>query len=115
MMHIAMFDAINGIEREYDPYYRVRLQPGLGGSAKAAAAKAAHDVLVALNPSAAPVYDAALAADLGARPSGFVRRGTRIGAYVAKEILASRLTRPCGGNDARNSPRSRSRGSAREQ
>ena len=36
MMHIAMFDAINGIEREFDPY-RVRLRPGLGGSTKAAA------------------------------------------------------------------------------
>jgi hypothetical protein len=30
MMHIAMFDAINAIEREFEPY-RVRLRPGLGG------------------------------------------------------------------------------------
>ena len=60
------------------------------GSAQAAAAQAAHDVLVALNPSAAAAYDAALAADLGERPSGFVRRGAEIGAHVAKEILAWR-------------------------
>jgi hypothetical protein len=89
MTHIAMFDAINALEREFEPY-RVRLRPGLWGSTDAAAAQAAHDVLVALNPSAASAYDEALAADLGDRPSGFVRRGAEIGAYVAKEILAWR-------------------------
>ena len=89
MVHIAMFDAINGIEREFEPY-QVRLRPGLGGSTKAAAAQAAHDVLVALNPVAAPAYDEALAADLGDRPNGSVRRGAEIGAHVAREILAWR-------------------------
>ena len=89
MMHIAMFDAINAIERDFEPY-RVRLRPGLGGSTKAAAAQAAHDVLVALNPTAVPAYDEALAADLGDDPSGFVRRGAEIGAHIAKEILAWR-------------------------
>ena len=86
MTHIAMFDAVNAIERDFEPY-RVRLRPGLTGSTTAAAAQAAHDVLVALNPSSAPAYDAALAADLGHRPSTFVRRGAEIGARVAKEIL----------------------------
>jgi len=86
MTHIAMFDAVNAIERDFEPY-RVRLRPGLTGSTTAAAAQAAHDVLVALNPSSAPAYDAALAADLGHRPSVFVRRGAEIGARVAKEIL----------------------------
>jgi hypothetical protein len=89
MTHIAMFDAINAIERDFEPY-RVRLRPGFGGSTKAAAAQAAHDVLVALNPSAAAVYDAALTDDLGKHPSGFVRHGADIGARVAKEILAWR-------------------------
>ena len=89
MTHIAMFDAINAIERDFEPY-RVRLRPGLWGSSKAAAAQAAHDVLVALNPSATPGYDEALSADLGDRPSDFVRRGAEIGAHVAREILAWR-------------------------
>ena len=89
MTHIAMFDAINAIERDFEPY-RVRVRPGPGGSSTAAAAQAAHDVLVALNPSAAPAYDEALLADLGDRPSGFVRRGAEIGALVAKEVLAWR-------------------------
>ena len=89
MMHIAMFDAINAIERDFEPY-RVRLRPGLGGSTKAAAAQAAHDVLVVLNQSAAQAYDEGLAADLGDHPSDFVRRGAEIGAHIAKEILAWR-------------------------
>ena len=86
MTHIAMFDAITTIDRDFEPY-RVRWRPGWAGSANAAAAQAAHDVLVALNPSAATAYHEALAADLGDRPSGFVRRGAEIGAHVAREIL----------------------------
>ena len=89
MVHIAMFDAINTIDREFEPY-RVRLRGWRGGSPSAAAAQAAHDVLVALNPSAAAAYDEALAAHLGQGPSGFVRRGAEIGAAVAREILAWR-------------------------
>ena len=88
MMHIAMFDAVNTIEREFEPY-RVRRR-GAGGSAEAAAAQAAHDVLVALNPSAAAAYDAALVQQLGMRPSGFLRRGAAVGAIVAGDILAWR-------------------------
>jgi hypothetical protein len=89
MTHIAMFDAINTIDREFEPY-RVRLRHWGGGSPEAAAAQAAHDVLVVINPAATATYDAALARQLGADPSGFVRRGAAIGARVAKEILAWR-------------------------
>ncbi len=89
MMHIAMFDAVNAIERTFEPY-RVRLQRGTGGSPEAAAAQAAHDVLVALNPAATATYDAALAQDLGRRPSQFVRRDARLGAHVATAVLAWR-------------------------
>ncbi len=86
MTHIAMFDAINAIERDYESF-RVRPRASDGGSPEAAAAQAAHDVLVALNPSAAATYDALLAGQLGTRPSGFVRRGAAVGARVAREIL----------------------------
>ena len=89
MMHIAMFDAINAIERDFAPY-RVRMRSRVGGSASAAAAQAAHDALVALNPVAVPTYDAALAAQLGKQPPGDVRRGAEIGAQVAREILSWR-------------------------
>ena len=71
LTHIAMFDAINAIEREFEPYH-VRLRDA-SGSPAAAAAQAGHDVLVGLNPAAAATYDAALARQLGSRPSGFTR------------------------------------------
>jgi hypothetical protein len=90
MVHIAMFDAVNAIERDFTPY-RVGLRYA-AGSAEAAAAQAAHDVLVALHPNAAATYDAALARQLGPRPSGFTRRGAAVGAHVAKEILEWRKT-----------------------
>ena len=51
MLHIAMFDAVNAIEREYTPYH-ARLIAHPAASAEAAAAQAAHDVLTALNPAA---------------------------------------------------------------
>jgi hypothetical protein len=86
MTHIAMFDAINAIEREFEPF-RVRLRPWASGSPEAAAAQAAHDVLVAINPNATATYDAALARQLGTHPSGFARRGAGIGARVAQEVL----------------------------
>jgi hypothetical protein len=89
MTHIAMFDAINAIERDYESYH-ARPRSSDGGSAEAAAAQAAHDVLVGLNPNAAATYDALLASQLGSRPSGFARRGAAVGARVAKEILAWR-------------------------
>jgi hypothetical protein len=89
MVHIAMFDAVNAIEREYSPY-RVALRERGRGSSEAAAAQAAHDVLIGLNPSAAATYDAALDAQLGPRPTEFARRGAAIGARVAKEILTWR-------------------------
>src|SRR5688572_2707320 len=55
MTHLAMFDAINAIEREFEPY-RVRVRSLGYGSPSAAAAQAAHDVLVVINPAATAVY-----------------------------------------------------------
>jgi hypothetical protein len=86
MAHIAMFDAINAIEREFTPY-RVAVRHVGGGSPEAAAAQAAHDVLVRINPGSTAIYDAALLRRLGDKPSGYVRRGAELGARVAKEVL----------------------------
>jgi len=82
--HIAMFDAINALPGGFEPVPSPL--PG-GGSPYAAAAQAAHDVLVALNPAAAATYDAKLAEQLGPQPSGFVLRGAQLGACVAARIL----------------------------
>ena len=89
MLHIAMFDAINAIERDYEPY-RVRLHHASSGSPEAAAAQAAHDILSGLFPASKPTYDAALAQRLGAHQSAFVRQGAALGAVVAERILAWR-------------------------
>src|SRR5687768_5048707 len=43
-MHAAMYDAVQAIEKDYDPY-RVTDVPNANGSLIAAAAKAARDVL----------------------------------------------------------------------
>jgi hypothetical protein len=86
MTHIAMFDAINAIDRDYTPY-RFQGFYWFGGSPQAAAAQAGHDVMIALNPAGAATYDALLARQLGPSPSGYVARGAAIGARVAKDIL----------------------------
>ena len=44
IVHAAMYDAVQAIEKKYEPYY-VEI-PGASGSPIAAAAKAAHDILV---------------------------------------------------------------------
>jgi hypothetical protein len=89
LTHIAMFDAINAIERDFEPY-RVRFRHPVNGAARAAAAQAAHDVIVALNPSAAAAYDTLLAQQLGPKQHGFEKRGASLGARVAAEVLAWR-------------------------
>ncbi len=86
MTHVAMFDAVNAIERRYEPF-RVHRRSSDHGSPEAAAAQAAHDVLIALNPAGTQTYDAALARYIGRRPSGFIRRGAEVGARVAREVL----------------------------
>jgi len=89
LTHIAMFDAINAVAREYAPY-RVQFDQPVNGSAQAAAAQAAHDVIVALNPAATAAYDALLRQQLGSGAPGFETHGAAIGARVAAEILAWR-------------------------
>ena len=91
MLHVAMFDAVNVIEREYTPFH-VGFNDRAGGSAEAAAAQAAHDLLSALFPASAAIYDAAILQRFGAAPSGFVQRGAETGALVAADILAWRQT-----------------------
>jgi hypothetical protein len=87
MMHIAMFDAANSVEEEYTRY-RIRLRHDSGASAEAAAAQAAHDVLVALLPASKTVYDQALASRLSGSPH--LRSSVTVGSLVAREILAWR-------------------------
>jgi hypothetical protein len=91
MMHIAMFDAVNSVEEVYSPY-RARVSFARGASAEAAAAKAAHDVLVALIPDtqAQATFHAALDARLASIPPWRATQGVFVGRKVAQEIIAWR-------------------------
>src|SRR6187549_265200 len=93
MLHIAMFDAVNAIERQYTPYH-ARLAAYPGASAEAAAAQAGHDVLVALipTPEAKAIFDAALQARLASLPPWRAATGVAVGRKAASDILAWRAT-----------------------
>ena len=86
MMHIAMFEAINSIERVYTPY-RVQISGSRGASPEAAAAQAARDVLTALYPTQQATFDAALAVQLASIPPGLARQGRAIGRQAAQAVL----------------------------
>lgn len=89
MMHIAMADAVVAIEGDYRPY-RARVWAPRGASAEAAAAQAAHDVLVVLVPAGQTTFDTALAARLANISPGRRASGVTVGKKVAAEILAWR-------------------------
>jgi hypothetical protein len=89
MMHIAMFDAVNSIEEIYAPYHR-RVPATRGASTEAAAAKAAHDILVAVIPGGESTFDAALNARLASIPSWRAAQGVLVGRKVAQSVLAWR-------------------------
>src|SRR6516225_5273035 len=60
MVHSAVFDAIDGIHQRYAPVHVEATAPP-GASPRAAAAQAAHDILVDLFPSQQATLDAQLA------------------------------------------------------
>ena len=91
LVHVAMFDAVNAIDRSYEGY-AADVKASSGASQEAAAAQAAHDTLVALYPSRQAVFDAALAQDLAGIPRGRARQGIAIGQEVARQILELRST-----------------------
>jgi hypothetical protein len=90
MVHGAVFDAVNGIEGGYAPYLVTRRAP-IWASEEAAAAVAAHDVLVSLLPAQQATLDAALASSLAAVPDGRAEdAGVAYGKLVADGMLAER-------------------------
>jgi hypothetical protein len=100
IMHIAMFEAVNAIERRYHPY-RLDLAAERDASKDAAAAAAAHAVLVALHPDHEKGLDAHLVASLQQVPMGEARAsGIAPGKKAAVEILAWRA------NDGASAPES---------
>lgn len=92
MVSIAMADAVVAVQGRYDPFF-ARLNSPLahGASAKAAAAQAAHDVLVHLVPANQAALDASLGASLAGIPAGQRWLGRQVGMRVAAKIIAWRL------------------------
>jgi len=91
MVSIAMADAVVAIKGKYDPFFAKLSTPiPHGASATAAAAQAAHDVLVALVPMNQAALDAALATSLEGIPPGQRWLGRQVGRRVAAKILAWR-------------------------
>jgi hypothetical protein len=90
MVHGAVFDAVNGIEQDYAPYLVQRRAP-IWASEEAAAAVAAHGVLVSLLPAQQATLDAALASSLAAVRDGPAENaGVAYGKLVADRMLAER-------------------------
>jgi hypothetical protein len=100
MLHVAMFEAVNAIDKRYTPY-KLNLTADRGTSREAAASSAAHDVLVALYPDQKPDLDTALATSLSAIADGDAKsRGVELGKKAAADIIALRA------NDGSNTPES---------
>jgi hypothetical protein len=91
IVDLAMFDAVNSIERRYQPYLE-QLPTTEPTSADAAAASAAATALAGLHPETAAGFKAALAeylAHLNAAPEELAN-GARLGEAVALKILEAR-------------------------
>jgi hypothetical protein len=91
LMHAAIYDAVNAIDGTHEPYL-VRLT-GVSrlASKDAAAATAAHEILVQLYPAFGTMLDAQLQASLAPIPDGADKtEGIRVGQNVADSILALR-------------------------
>jgi PAP2 superfamily len=91
ILHAAIFDAVNNIDRDFEPYAVRHPHVSRRASAQAAADQAAHDVLVSLYPAFATTLDSELQQDLAQIPYGPDKaEGIDEGQDVAAEILALR-------------------------
>ena len=98
MLHIAMFEAVNAIDRRYAPY-KLNLTADRATSREAAAAAAAYEVLLALHPDKKADLDAALAGSLTGIAEGEAKsKGIELGKQAAAGIIALRT------NDGSNTP-----------
>jgi hypothetical protein len=89
MVQAAVYDAVQAIERQYKPYH-VEI-PGASGSPVAAAAKAAHDVLVSRFPAQLMALDMIYHQYLADRFLDEDDAGVAVGATAAAGIIAFRV------------------------
>ena len=92
LVNIAMFDAVNSIDRHYLPYL-VELTADPNTSREAAAATAAAMMLTALHPEASGDIRAMLSNYLAAIPDGEAKAdGTKLGEAVATKVFNARAS-----------------------
>jgi hypothetical protein len=90
IVHIAIYDAVNGIARTHEPYL-VPSAVSSSASRVAAASAAAHQTLVSLFPSHTSTFDGLHAAILAGIPNGPQKtNGITWGEFVGTQILAAR-------------------------
>jgi membrane-associated phospholipid phosphatase len=89
IMHAAIYDAVNAIDETHKPYL-VLIDASHFASQEAAAAGAAHEVLVKLYPSFQATLDNRLQQELAQLPDAGKAAGLSIGKTVADRILALR-------------------------
>ena len=90
ILHLAVFEAVNAVERRYAPY-RLKLAADRSISKEAAAAAAAHAVLAALHPDQRPMLDAILQALLATIADDDAKtKGIALGKTAAAEMIALR-------------------------
>jgi hypothetical protein len=91
IMHAAIYDAVNAINRTHTPYLIRLANVPRFVSQDAAAASAAHEVLVALYPNFKTLLDDQLLQSLASIPEGGDKaEGVRVGKTVADQILTLR-------------------------
>src|SRR5438874_8570923 len=100
MVHAAMFDAVNSIERRYRPYL-VQLPAAATTSKEAAAAAAAATVLATIDAKTAREMRDAIAVYLASIPDGAAKSdGVALGETVAAKVLEARANDGSGAPDA---------------
>jgi hypothetical protein len=88
---VAMYDAVNSIDGRHQPF-AVSVYAPHGASKDAAAAQAAHDVLVNYFPTQTATFDASLTTSLAAIANGQSKTdGINVGKAVAAKWLALRV------------------------
>jgi hypothetical protein len=91
LMHAAIYDAVNAIDGTHKPYLVQLTGVSPNASQDAAAAQAAHDVLVGLYPKLQTTLDTLLQESLAQIPDGAEKAdGVNIGLTVAEQILSQR-------------------------
>lgn len=92
MMHLAVFEAVNAVERRYQPY-RLDLSAPRSASKEAAAASAAYEVLLVLHPDKKAGLEALRASSLAVVAEGDAKaNGIELGRQAAAGIVALRAS-----------------------